>query len=246
MSILSLYSKIQLKIGKVEKEIARRSGNELSDTVIARERSGRSNPVTTRKEFNHGIAASAFLSLRSFSLLAMTMWRRNKNFCSLLFWKTLKTIIWFFALLFNNSSENFLMFASEMKCKTSRNAKETKLPVGSLASKIVSGNITFVCNNSFCQYKRFQKRVRFFSLTAFMGILVATIITSSVLYLMMPNKPSSYAATFTWEQTDWSGGADTVNFPVHPTNQTSWTKFYSKGNVDISTAGEMKLERITD
>jgi len=92
----------------------------------------------------------------------------------------------------------------------------------------VNKDSVIICNNSFCQYKKFQKRVRFYSKTAFAGILICTIITSSVLYFMMPGKPSSFAATYTWVQTDWSGGADTMNFPVHPENQTEWGKYYEK------------------
>ncbi|MCI2425860.1 VCBS repeat-containing protein, partial [Candidatus Acetothermia bacterium] len=36
-------------------------------------------------------------------------------------------------------------------------------------------------------------------------------------------------SNYTWLQTDWSGGADTIHFPVYPANMIGWTKFYSKG-----------------
>ena len=51
------------------------------------------------------------------------------------------------------------------------------------------------------------------------------------------------AATFGWLQTSWSGGADTSNFPSHASNQTGWTKFFSKdANVDVtSSPGDAKL-----
>jgi len=218
MSILSLYSKIQLKIEKAEEKIAKSSGNKLSDAVIARERSGRSNPVTTRKELNHGIAASAFLSLRSFSLLAMTVILKLQ----LLFYKTIKTIIRFFALLFGDSSENYLIFTR------------------------VNKDSVIVCDNSFCQYKKFEKRVRFYSKTAFAGILICTIITSSVLYFMMPGKDFTKAATHSWNQTDWITGADIAAIATHTLNQTGWQKFYSKDdNVNVGTAGEVKLTSTT-
>ncbi len=234
MSILSLYSKIQLKIGKVEKR-------------CHCEEERRSNPDTTREELNHGIAASAFLSLRSFSLLAMTAWYKLQ----LLFWKTLKVIVRFFALLFNDSSENFLMFASEAKgwlhsggspveseCGI---AKRLHSPKGTM-EPACKPTITFVCNNSYSQYKKFQKRVRFFSKTAFAGILVCTVITSGVLYFMMPGKYDIKAATHSWFQTDWFLGADTGAVATHTSNQTGWTKFYSKDdNVNVGTTGEIKL-----
>ena len=210
MSLLSLYSKIQLKIEKAEKR-------------CHCEEERRSNPAATSKELNHGIAkacperqpnGSAFLSLRSFSLLAMTMWFKLR----LLFWKTAKIIVRFFALLFGDSSENYLIFTK------------------------VNKNSVIVCNNSFCQYKRFQKRVRFFSMTAFAGILICTIITSGILYFMMPGKDFIKAATYSWNQSDWITGADIAAVATHSLNQTGWQKFYSKDdNVNVGTAGEVKL-----
>jgi len=155
MSILSLYSKIQLKIGRVEKR-------------CHCEEERRSNPVTTRKELNHGIAALRYRCARNDSVRqAMTVWYKLQ----LLFYKTLKIIVRFFALLFNDSSENFLMFASEYKAKRLHSPEDsgTMEPAHKPA-------ITFVCNNSFCQYKRFQKRIRFYSKTAFAGIVVCTMI----------------------------------------------------------------------
>ena len=126
------------------------------------------------------------------------------------------------------------MFASEYKAK-SRDA------INRVSTEPA---FIFVCNNSYFQYKKFQKRVRFYSKTAFVGILICTIITSSILYFMMPGKPSSFAATYNWVQSGWSGGADTVNFPVHPTNGTGWEKYYEKDSyTDISTEGEIKLSQ---
>lgn len=136
----------------------------------------------------------------------------------LLFWKTAKTIVRFFALLFGDSSENFLIF--------------TKLGKDSV----------FVCNNSYCQYKRFQKGVRFFTKTAFAMVLICTVTATSILYFFMPGKPFSFAATFTWIQTDWSGGADGGVYPNHTFNQSGWTKYSEKdANADVSTVGEAKI-----
>ena len=41
--------------------------------------------------------------------------------------------------------------------------------------------------------KRFQKRVRFYSKTAFVGVLICAIIATSVLYLFLQGKPSGCA-----------------------------------------------------
>ncbi|MBU1045499.1 hypothetical protein KJ616_00005, partial [Patescibacteria group bacterium] len=35
------------------------------------------------------------------------------------------------------------------------------------------------------------------------------------------------SVTYQWTQTDWSGGEDVANYPLHPTNQTNWTKYWS-------------------
>jgi len=39
---------------------------------------------------------------------------------------------------------------------------------------------------------------------------------------------TALGATYYWVQTDWSGGLDGGTYPVHPTNQTNWTKYNAK------------------
>lgn len=52
---------------------------------------------------------------------------------------------------------------------------------------------------------------------------------------------AAQAATYTFLQTDWSGGADTVTNANHTSNRTGWTKFYSTdANIDTS-GGTLKL-----
>ncbi|RLE63324.1 MAG: hypothetical protein DRJ47_09565 [Thermoprotei archaeon] len=68
-------------------------------------------------------------------------------------------------------------------------------------------------------------------------ILLVAVTTSSFFWYQ---SQSTLGATYTWIQTDWSGGADTVNFPVHPTNQTGWTKYYSK-DAEIIAGTELTL-----
>lgn len=50
------------------------------------------------------------------------------------------------------------------------------------------------------------------------------------------------AATYTFVQTSWAGGADTVNFPSHTNNQSGWTKYYSLDSGAVVTAGAVKME----
>ena len=97
MSILSLYSKIQLKIGRVE--------GELKHTPTPLKRGIKKSPL----ERGWGV----FI-------------KRGINSLRLLFWKTAKVVVRFFALLFEDSSNNFLIF--------------TRLDKDSV----------FVCNNSYC------------------------------------------------------------------------------------------------
>jgi len=138
MSLLSLYSKIQLKIEKAEENL----------------------PLPLpRGEYEKGE-----YKVPSREGVGSEFLKRGINYLQLLFWKTLKIIVRFLALIFGDSSENFLIF--------------TRLNKDSV----------FVCNNSYCQYKRFQKRVRFYSKTAFAGILICTIVATSVLYLFLPGK----------------------------------------------------------
>ena len=173
MSILSLYSKIQLKIGKAEGELTQ--SRWLSPATTKRDRRGQ---ISLCPRIAEGLSPTA-------------AWRKLR----LLFWKTAKIIVRFFALIFEDSSNNFLIFTSEYE-----SAKRLHSPKGTMEP-----TITFICNNSFCNsplergrgvLKRFQKKVRFYSRTAFAGVLICTVITTSILYLFLPGKPSSQAATY--------------------------------------------------
>lgn len=146
-------------------------------------------------------------------------WIRNKNFYSLLFWKTAKIIVRFFALLFGDSSENYLIF--------------TRLNKDSV----------FVCNNSFCQYKRIEKRVRFLSKTVFVLVLISTILTSSILYFFM-SKPGIMAATFDWAQADWSLGLDTAQPELNYSNQGTWKYYEAKTDSVSAGVGNVSLSVI--
>ena len=60
-----------------------------------------------------------------------------------------------------------------------------------------------------------------------------------IFYQVFVSKGSSY----NWLQGDWSGGAETGAVATHTSNQTGWTKFFSKDtNVDTTTTpGEITL-----
>ncbi len=184
MSLLSLYSKIQLKIKKAE--------GELRWLHSVRPAGGPVEPECG--------------TLQKGSTALKGQWSQQLFKLRLLFYKTAKIIVRFFALLFGDSSENFLMFASEAKgwlhsvrpaggpvepkCKT---AKRLHSPKGTMEPAMIPCQLTFICNNSFCQCKRFQKRVRFCGKTAFVGILICAVIVSSILYFMAPGKSRLYS-----------------------------------------------------
>ncbi len=52
---------------------------------------------------------------------------------------------------------------------------------------------------------------------------------------------SSFAATYYWNQSDWSGGSDTSSFAKHDTNQSAWTKYFSKDDSLTTNSGSVSL-----
>ena len=70
------------------------------------------------------------------------------------------------------------------------------------------------------------------------ALVVLIAMVSSWLYFY-PSE-TVLGATYNWVQTDWSGGADTENFPDHDNNQTGWTKYYEKDSA-VSASTELTL-----
>ena len=54
------------------------------------------------------------------------------------------------------------------------------------------------------------------------------------------------AASYTWTQSNWSGGADGGTYPTHPTNQTNWTKYASKDSGATVGASSVTLTSQAD
>jgi len=134
----------------------------------------------------------------------------------------IRIFIRFLCLLFGDSAENFLIFSKLGK------------------------DAVVVCNNSYCGYRKMERKVRFLSKTAFILVLISTILTSSILYFFMPGKPSSKAATFYWNQTDWSGGPDDGTYPTHNSNQSGWAKYSAKDdNIAATVDGLDKVLKLT-
>jgi len=72
--------------------------------------------------------------------------------------------------------------------------------------------------------KRYQKRLRIITSSSSFTVLLVLILVIGFQFFGAFSK----SATFGWIQSTWSGGADMVNFPNHTSNQTNWTKYYSK------------------
>ena len=67
-------------------------------------------------------------------------------------------------------------------------------------------------------------------------ILILTVVASSFFWY---HPQPALGATYTWFQTDWSGGA-TTTAAVHPANQTGWTRYYSASST-LSIGTELTL-----
>jgi len=71
-------------------------------------------------------------------------------------------------------------------------------------------------------------------------VLVLLVVLISSGFLFFQNVKNILAATFEWIQTDWSGGANTVDFPAHPADKAGWTIYYSK-DTNIIAGTELTL-----
>ncbi len=81
--------------------------------------------------------------------------------------------------------------------------------------------ITF---SSYSALKRFRRRLKIFTFSGAGVVSIALIVTlmSQLLFVKI-----SQGSTYTFVQSDWSGGA-TTNNAVHPTNETGWTQYSAK------------------
>jgi hypothetical protein len=74
----------------------------------------------------------------------------------------------------------------------------------------------------------FSKKTRY---TA--SVVVLLLVLSCIVYY---RKYIASAATFMWVQSSWTGGAATgAPYPLHPTNESGWNKYYSKGGIDTTS-----------
>lgn len=92
-------------------------------------------------------------------------------------------------------------------------------------------------------YRFYQKPYAKHVIRGIKAVSVVLVLVASIGLFNIFQPGRAWAATaYNWVQTDWTCGADTSNFPVHPTNKTTWCKFFSKdSSVSTSTASTVTL-----
>ena len=78
--------------------------------------------------------------------------------------------------------------------------------------------------SSYSALKIFQRRLRVFTFSGAGVISIALILVLASQTMFLKH---SLAASYSFVQSSWSGGASTTNFPNHTSNQTGWTQYYS-------------------
>ncbi|PLX27606.1 hypothetical protein C0581_03340 [Candidatus Parcubacteria bacterium] len=61
---------------------------------------------------------------------------------------------------------------------------------------------------------------------------------------VVKNSPPTFAATYTWIQTDWSSGVDVGQTASHDSNRTGWAYFYSKDS-GVTVGTELNLSIVS-
>ncbi|MFZ5982268.1 MAG: LamG-like jellyroll fold domain-containing protein, partial [Patescibacteria group bacterium] len=87
--------------------------------------------------------------------------------------------------------------------------------------------------------------ISLFSQRTYKKGLVSAVVFIIVISLVLQGTNSTLGATYTFSQTDWSGGLDGGIYPTHTSNQSNWSKYDSKsanssvsgGGADLSLAG---------
>jgi len=91
-------------------------------------------------------------------------------------------------------------------------------------------------------FKRYLKKMLSFNNKAPLARKAAALLTVLVVLFgtYFANSPKSLGATYTFVQTDWSGGLDGGTYPDHDNNRTGWTAYDSK-DASIATGTELTL-----
>ena len=139
----------------------------------------------------------------------------------------------------NGSSTSIGDSIGERKTGSSESSGGGALKEGSKFSELSSikgGENTNLKFDSLTHLKKYRKKVRVITFSSsFTAVLVLAIVIGFQFF-----GSHSKGAVFGWIQSTWTGGADTVNFPNHTSNQTNWTKYYSK-DATVSAGAKVSL-----
>ena len=86
-----------------------------------------------------------------------------------------------------------------------------------------------------------QRRLAFITANLVTLFVVGSVLTGILSFMMYQEISPSLAATYTWNQSSWAGGA-TTTLAVHPGDQSGWTNYASKdSNITIDGSGNITM-----
>lgn len=193
----------------------------------------------------------------SCSLAERHIYKRIGKEINILLYQIYFRMLHYGILLFKNSRESFEILREELQEEQGKithvifkdGKKIEKIDIEKITERIKGGHVKDVeilerlLQKLFQMHKKMQKRLTLFSLASLTIIIITAVASGLITSFIFPNVFDSRAATYTWEQTDWSGGADGGTSISHPANQTGWTKYSTKdAKIKTSVEGEMSLD----
>jgi len=95
---------------------------------------------------------------------------------------------------------------------------------------------------SYVEHRLYTKKLKLFSLGSVSLVVMMSLMVSLITSYVFPHF-RSFAATFTWTQTDWSAGVGgpPAPFPKDPDDRTDWKKFSSKDQTVVTSTGAITV-----
>ncbi|MDD5071214.1 MAG: hypothetical protein PHQ42_00535 [Patescibacteria group bacterium] len=183
--------------------------------------------------------------------------KKNKKTGKQFFIRFYLKILFYLILLFENSEEGFSAVKEEAFSRLDEILSRTEDEKMEEKYRIIKRNIARLkagekldsasladLEKELFEFSKFkQKKATVFSLTALTIIIITTVITGLISSFLFPEVFKTRAASYGFIQTDWSGGVSSDS-ATH-SDQTGWTKYFSKDNVSTSTPGELSLSLTT-
>lgn len=132
-----------------------------------------------------------------------------------LFYGILEFVVKFFVLILKDPHEGYKILTAPIE---KIEAKEEEL----------------LKSEHFERFKRVHKKTRLASFATLLGSSVAVLAISFLISFVSPERQDTFAASYTWTQSDWTGGA-TSNTASDPANRTGWTEYTSTTTGMIAT-----------